>query len=233
MSPVGRLVNVIVEPQKAFVDIAARPGWWPPMILLVVLSVIYLAAFSSHVGWERFIRHQIETSKQAQNLTAEQRENAIQMQAKFAGPVGMAGAVVGTPISMVILAGVFMFIFGTVLGGTVTFKQTLGVVSHAMVPSVISSVAALGVMFLKDPSDFDLSNPAGFNLGFYLDPLSSPAWLVSLGNSLDIFSIWIMLLVATGMSIAARKSWKTSFAGVIALWAIYVLIKVGWAAIHG
>jgi hypothetical protein len=233
MSPVGRLVNVIVEPQRAFADIAARPGWWPPMILLVVLSIVYMAAFSSHVGWERFMRHQIETNKQTQNLSAEQRETQIQMGAKYAAPLGTGMAIVMVPVSMLLFAGVYLFIFNTALGANLTYRPVLGVVSHSMVPGVISTAAALGVMFLKDPAEFDLNNPAGFNLGFYLDPQSSPAWLVSLGNSIDVFSIWILLLLATGMSVASRRSWKTSLAGVVAPWALYVVLKVGWAAIRG
>ncbi|HVX67857.1 MAG TPA: hypothetical protein VHA11_14695 [Bryobacteraceae bacterium] len=71
-------MNVIVEPKPAFADIVARPGWWLPMIVLALLSVVYMAAFSSHVGWEQFMRHQMDTNKQTQNLSAEQRETQIQ-----------------------------------------------------------------------------------------------------------------------------------------------------------
>jgi hypothetical protein len=233
MSPLGRLVNVIIEPKRAFADIVERPGWWVPMILLMVLSVVFMTAFSSHVGWERFMRHQFETNKQTQNMPAEQRENLVQTQAKYAGPFGMAMAVVAVPASMLLISGVMMFMFTTVLGGSVNFKKTLGVVAHSMVPGLISTPLILAVMYMKDPSDFDLNNPAGFNLGFYMDPLSTPAWLVSLGSSIDVFSIWTILLIATGMSVATSKPWKTSLLGVAAPWALIVLIKVGWAAFRG
>lgn len=233
MSAVGRLVNVIVEPKRAFADIVARPGWWVPMILLAVLSVVFMAAFSSRVGWERYMRHQFETNKQTQNMPVEQRENLVQTQAKYAGPFGTGMAVVMIPVSMLVISGVMVFMFTTVLGGSVNFKQTLGVVSHSMVPGLISTPLILAVMYMKDPSDFDLNNPAGFNLGFYMDPLSTPAWLVSLGSSIDVFSIWTILLIATGMSVATRKPWKTSLMGVAAPWALIVLIKVGWAAFRG
>jgi hypothetical protein len=233
MSPVGRLFNVIVDPKPTFIDIAARPGWWPPIILLVVLSTIYMAAFSSHVGWERFMRHQIETDKRTQNMPVEQRETQIQMGAKYAAPFGTGMAIVAVPVSMLLFAGMYLFIFNTALGANLTFRPVLGVVAHSMVPGVVSTAAALGVMYLKDPSEFDLNNPAGFNLGFYLNPQSSPAWLVSLGNSIDVFSFWIILLLATGMSVASRRSWKTSLAAVAAPWLLYVVLKVGWAAFRG
>jgi hypothetical protein len=87
-------------------------------------------------------------------------------------------------------------------------------------------------MLLKDPDDFDLKNPTGFNIGFYL-PHSAPAWLVSLGGSIDVFSIWIILLLATGLSVASKKSWKTSLIGVAGPWALFVAGKVLWAAVRG
>ncbi len=233
MSPLSRLVNVLVEPKAAFTDIAARPGWWAPMILLAVLSVVFMASFSSRVGWERFMRHQIETNKQTQDLPLEQREQIIALQAKFAGPFGMAMAVVGTPVIMLLTAGILLFIFNTALGASTNFKQTLGVSAYAMVPAAISTVVALLVLFLKEPADFDLNNPVGLNAGFYLDPASTKAWIVSLATSIDLFVIWMILLAATGMAIATRKPWKTALAGVAAPWLLIVLLKVGWAAFRG
>ncbi len=233
MNAGARLLNVIIEPTRTFADIAARPGWLVPMIVVVLVSVGFTFALSSHIGWEQILRHGIETAKQTQNLSAEQREAAVQTQMKFVPIVAPVGAVLAPPVMMLIYAGIFQFIFTTVLGGTVVFKQTLAVVAHSMIPGVISSLANLVVLYMKDPSEFDVNNPSGFNLGFYLDPQSSPAWLVSLGSSLDVFSIWILLLLATGMSVAARKSWKASLAGVAAPWLLYVVLKVGWAAIRG
>jgi hypothetical protein len=233
MSAVGRIVNTFVEPKAAFADIAARPSWLVPMALLVAITVVYMFAFSSRVGWERFMRQQIESSPKTQNLPAEERERLIVMQAKYAGPFGTAMAVIATPVSMLVTAGMLMFIFTTVLGGAVKFRQALGVTSYASLPHLVATGAAMLVLYVKDPSDFDLGNPAGFNIGFYLDPHAVPAWLVSLGTSIDVFSLWVILLLATGMSAATRKPWKTSLLGVAAPWAVFVLLKVAWAAIRG
>jgi hypothetical protein len=233
MSAVGRLVNTFVEPKAAFADIAARPSWWLPTALLTVLMLVYMLAFSSHVGWEGFMRQQIENNPRTQNLTADQREQALAMQLKYGAPIGTAMPVIAMPVVILVVAGVMMFVFSILLGGQVRYRQALGVSAHAYLPSIVGVAAAFLVMFVKDPSDFDLQNPAGFNIGFYLDPKSTPAWLVSLGNSIDVFSFWTILLLATGMAAVTRKSWKTSLMGVLMPWALVVLIKVGWAAFRG
>ena len=51
------------------------------------------------------------------------------------------------------------------------------------------------VLFLKDPDEFNLQNPLMFNVGGYLDA-NAPAALRSLGSSIDLFSIWIIVLLA-------------------------------------
>jgi hypothetical protein len=175
MSEAGRLVNVFVDPKPAFADIAARPRWWAPMVLIMVCSLAYLLLFSSHVGWEHFMRQQFEQSPKAQTMSPEDRERAIQMQLKFGPPFGMAIGVIAPPISMLVSAAVLLFIFNNMLGAAVKFPQALAVVAYASLPQILATAGALLVMFLKDPMDFDLKNPAGYNLGFYLDPHAVPA----------------------------------------------------------
>jgi len=175
MSEAGRLVNVIVDPKPAFADIAARPSFWVPMVLVTLCVLGYLLAFSSHVGWEHFLRQQFENSSRAQNMSPEDRERAIEMQLKFAPAFGTAIPVIITPVLMLITAGVLLFVFNNMFGAKAQFRQALAVAAYASLPRVLATAGAVAVMFLKDPMDFDLKNPAGYNLGFYLDPHAVPA----------------------------------------------------------
>lgn len=233
MSEAGRLVNVIVDPKPAFADIAARPNWWVPMTIITVFVLIFMVAFSTHVGWESYLRQQYEKSSQAQSMSPEDREHLLQVQLKYVPAVGTAMAVIGTPIAYLIEAAVLLFIFNFMFGAALKFRQVLAVSCYASLPHVVSTLGSLGVMFLKDPSDFDLNNPAPFNIGFFLDPKNTPAWLVSLGGSIDVFSLWVILLLATGLAVAAKKRWSTALTAVLIPWALWVVLKVGKAAIFG
>jgi len=82
------------------------------------------------------------------------------------------------------------------------------------------------MMFLKAPEDFDLENPTAFNIGAYLDPQATPKWLVAVASSLDLFSIWVILLLALGMATASRKlSYGKALAAVLAVWVLWVALK--------
>ena len=101
------------------------------------------------------------------------------------------------------------------MGQTVRFRQAFAISCYAFLTGLVSSALAIATMFLTDPDDFDLRNPVALNLGFFLDPHSSPKWLISLGTSLDLLSFWTMALLATGFSVAGRNlSWPKAFAGV-------------------
>jgi hypothetical protein len=234
MGEFSRLSNIIWDPKAAFRDIAAHPRWWPPLAIIVLLSLVFSYSFTQRVGWERFMRQQIESSSRTQNMPADQKEQAIAMQARF-GPMFAYGfAVVGFPLMAVITAAVFLFVFKTVLGAELSFRQVFAVYCYSLVPLIFSSIMSFAVMFLKDPEQFDLQNPILTNIGAFRDSASTPKWLYSLASSVDVFSLWVLALLATGLSVAARKiSWSTSIACVVGTWAVYVLLKVGSAAIFG
>ncbi len=234
MGEVARLVGVLTDPKAAFADIVVHPRWWVPLALVVVLSIAYTATFSQRVGWERFMRQTIETSSRTQNLPVEQRERILEQQMRFAPAFGYVMAAVGMPIVALVTAGVLLFVFKLMLDAQLSFRQVFGVTCYSYLTGVIAVALSILVMHLKDPDDFDLQDPLGAHLGALLDPQAAPKWLVSLASSLDLFTIWTILLLATGLSVAAKKlSWGKSLAGVVAPWFVWVALKAGWKAIFG
>jgi len=234
MSELARLTGVLWEPGGAFRDIAAHPRWWPPLAIIVVLSLVFVNAFSQRVGYERFYRGLAETNSRMQSMDPAAREQTVNMQVKVAPYAFNILSVIGTPIMALIVAAIFLLIFKTFLGAEVTFRQVYAVCCYSLVPLIFSTIMALAVLLLKDPDQFDLQNPTPTNIGAFLDAVSTPKGLYSLATSVDAFTLWVLALLATGLSVAARKiSWATSFTWVAGSWAIWVLIKMGWAAAFG
>lgn len=230
MGEFDRLVGVLFDPKPAFADIAARPqGWWLPLLLLTALTVGYTMAFTYHVGWERFMREQIEASPRARDLPAEQKEQIIQQQARYAPIFGTIGSALAYPVITLVVAAAFLFVFNVLLGAELTFKQFFSVACYGFLPGAVAGVLALAVMFIKDPAEFDLQNPVASNLGAFLDPSTAPKWLLGLASSLDLFIVWMLLLLATGFSAAARKiSWSKALTWVVATWVLWLVVKTGW-----
>ncbi len=234
LSEFARLSGVVWEPGATFRDIAARPRWWPPLVIVIALSLVFSATFTERGGWEHFFRQQMETNKQMQNMSADQRQQALAVQIRVGPYFAYGGAIIGFPLFALAAAGIFLFLFRTLLGAELSFKQVLAICCYSFVPLVFSTLMVLAVLLLKDPEQFDLQNPILTNIGAFLDSASTSKWLYSLAASVDLFSLWVMVLMATGLAAAARKiSWSTSFMCVLGTWSVYVLLKVGGAAISG
>ena len=89
-------------------------------------------------------------------------ERAVQMQKKFA-PVADMPARSSVPILVGLMAaGVLTGIVGGILSAGVKFKQVLAIYFYSGMPSIIWTLLAIMVMFLKPPDDFNIRNPLGF-----------------------------------------------------------------------
>ncbi len=230
MNEGARLIGVFFSPGKAFVDIARRPRWWIPVILIAILGTVYLNAFTQRVGWESVIRQTLERLPNAQAMTVQQREQAITNGARIYQYLGYGGSAVGTLFYVFIVAVLLMFVFDTMMSAGVGLKRMMAIVAYGFLPLVIQTLLSMVVLFLKDPEEFNLQNPLMFNVGAYLSP-DSPAALRALGSSIDLFSLWIIVLLAIGVSSAARKiSFGKALTAIALPWALFVCLKTAAAA---
>jgi hypothetical protein len=234
MSEVSRIAAVFFEPKKAFTDIAARPRWIVPVLLLALVSMTISFLYSQRGGWRVMIEQQIANSTRQPQGTPEQQQQGIETGVKIASAIGYAIPLI-IPVMFLIVAGVLTGIAALILSAPVRFSQVFSIVCYANLPGIVSGTLTIVVMQLKSVADFNLSNPLLFNPGAFMDPKTSSKFLYSLATSLDLFSFWVMLLMATGLKAAAGK--KLSFGGafftVAMPWAVYVLGKSALAGLFG
>src|SRR5208283_3901280 len=186
-----------------FADIAERPRWLVPLLLVIVAGVAFYFTYGQHVGWERFVRHQMETNarmqQQMDRIPAEKRDVAIAMQVKFMGIGYYFGTIVMVPLMYVISAAIVLGIASGLMSAGVKFKQVFAIVCYAGLPTILKEALATVVMFLKNPDEFNLMNPLAFNPAAFMDPINSSKFLYTLAMSFDLFTVWIILLTATGL----------------------------------
>lgn len=227
MSEPARLAAVFFDPKRAFADIAARPRWWAPFLITIVVALAFVALYSQRIGWEYYLERALESNPRMESLSAEQRQRIVEQQAGLVAAFGYVGAVAGSAVSLLVIAGVLLFASNLLLGAAATFRQTFAVACYGSLPNVLAGLLGILMMFLKHPEDFDLENPTAFNIGAYLDPAATPKWLVAAAGSIDLFSIWVILLLALGIRSVGRKvSYGSALAVMVGLWLVWVLLKI-------
>ncbi len=228
----ARLIGVFVSPREAFADISRRPDWIAPFILLVVCAVAVTETMLAKIGMERIIRHSLEQSSRASQMSPEQVDQAVQQGVKVGAIFTHAFGLLITPIILLVLAGLGLLVVNVILGGHLKFKQSFAVACYANLVGVLSSVMAIALILFGDPEHYNPSSPVPSNLGFFLDPSTSKP-LLALAGSLDLFSFWMMGLLGIGYSEATGRKVKaiSVFLIFFGLWIVWVLIKMGFALI--
>jgi hypothetical protein len=237
MGEFSRLTGVFFEPGKTFADIARRPSWFVPMVLTVLFGLIFCAVVGQRIGWDNITQQQMD--KRMANMTQEQRAQAAQgaeLSRKITPVIVYAAAVIGPAIAYLIAGLVLWGIVAGILSAPVKFGQVFAVMSYSGLVGVLAAVLMVVVVFLKaNPADFDIQHPLMFNAGALMDPNGPNKFMFSLASSLDLFTLWRILLIAVGLKAAGGK--KLSFGGalfaVVLPWGVYVLIAATFAGIFG
>ena len=241
LGPLGRIVGLIFSPTETFADIARHPTWAFILIVTIVLSSASLFSFQFRVPnlerrYEELVRQKIEETLERQGAAKPPQEaldRQVQVQKRIFQllPLLPIGAI---PIVALFLAGVF-FLGLLLLQAETTFRKTFSVVSWSYgVTSSLGALLTLIVLWLRDPELIDPTNLEGevvTNLGAMLGlsvQKTHPA-LFALATSVDIFTIWFLILTASGFSAISHKLSRTKSAILVfVLWGVWVAGKVAW-----
>ncbi len=226
----GRIVGVIFSPKATFGSISKRPTWLLPVILLCLAQMAVVAVYGQRVGWRGMLEKQLSSNDRFQQLPAAQQQEQIDTVMKYVSKIAYAQVIIGPFLAVFAIAGIFWLIFNVAAGAKFGYQVSLGVVSYALVPTILASLLGVLIICVKDPSTVDLQNLVASNAGAFLSS-DSPKWLRPL-RLVDVFLFWEMILLAMGFAVAAPKKLSTgsAFAWIFGLWAIIVLCWVGIAA---
>lgn len=236
LTEIQRISGVFTEPSRVFADIARNGRWWIVAVVLILLNVVAISAMVQRVGYDLMIEKALEQSRQVQEMSAEQRAQVYESQRKFM-PIAMR---VFPPVAilggMLVVAAALLFSYRFLLDADVKYKEVLNVTAYAYLPPAIAAnVMFFALLYLKPPDEFDMESAGGLSVGSFLSR-DTAAWLRSLANSLDLFTIWTIVLIATGFTAlcgARKMPFGRSVWGVLAPWLVYVLGKMGFAALTG
>jgi hypothetical protein len=227
----ARIFGALFSPKPTFASIVQRPTWIVPVALGCVLFIAVVYIFTVRGGWPAFFQKQLAGNSRVEQMTPEQRESLMEKQEKFAPAFGYVEGVVIPPVGALLTAGVLLLIFNLSGATKTTFKVALAIVAFAWTPWLIHGVLSILILFLKDITTVDLQNVVASNPGAFL-PDDASKWLTALLSSIDIFSIWTLLLLAIGFSATNPKKLSVgkAFALAAAGWLVFVLLKVGFTA---
>ena len=234
LSAMQRIIGVFTSPGETFADIARAPSWVMPVVLLTVLSLVVCAVMMQRVDWNGFMEKQMSKSSRFEQLSSEQKAQQLSIAGKII-PFQVYGfGLLGSLVIAVVIGAVYLAAFNLFLGAGIKFKTAFSIAAHSSLVGLVSSPLLIIVMFLKPFGEVDPEHLIASNVGEFLSN-ETPKWLQKIADSLDIFSFWIMALLAIGFAAANPKkiSRGSAYGVVLGVWAVFVFIKVIWAVTFG
>lgn len=233
MSEISRLVGVFFEPGKTFADIAQRPRWLVPILIGIVIGAGYLYAFNTHVGWEPYLHRILDNNPRMLQLPPDQRQRIFDMQLRIVPITSYVAAVVFPFLTFLLGAAISAGIIKGLMGVPIKFKQAFAAFAYGSLPRSIYAILSTAVLFAtKNPEDFDPQNGFFSNPSVLMDPRTSSKFLYTIAGNLDVFVIWVLLLIAMGLKAAGGK--RLAFSGalfsVVLPFAVYVLLRAALVA---
>ena len=224
----GRIIGVFFSPKETFESIAKRPSWILPVVLMTLLGCIVGFVMNKRVDWRDVASKRLEESPRTAQLSAEQKEQQIEMSAKISPYFAYGFGLLGPILLAVIVGGAMLGAYNLLGGAGANFNVSMGIVSHAYLVTMVSSLLFLLILFLKPPGTVNLENPVAANLGAFL-PDGTSKTVMALGTAIDLFSFWIIFLIGLGFAAYNPKKLKlgSSISIALSVWAVYQAVRLG------
>lgn len=203
-----RMAGVFFSPKATFQDIARRPSWAVPLVILLVISIALSVTMARHVDWNEVAKDQIAKSKfasrQFEQLSEDQKAKAYEQAAQRTKVIRYVRGFIGWPILLLFTTGIYLIAFKLIGGARVNFVTTFAIATFAHLPLGLKELVSIPVILLKDPTQIDPENFLASNPAAILGDAISPWQAVPL-TFLDVFGLWVLVLVAIGFSAADPK----------------------------
>jgi Yip1 domain len=233
LSEGARIINTFIAPSKTFTDLRRNASWWAPWIIISIVSVAFMYTISRQVGFEQVSRNQVAHSSRADQfdrLPPDQQARQLQISSKIIAALGY-----GNPalilLFFLIETVVLWATFKVAAGAETSFKTAYAILMYAALPGVIGAILAIISLFAGvSPEAFDINNPAGTNLAYYLDPDTTGRFVRGMASAVDLFSWWTIVLIGIGFACTSKVKRSTAIA-IVAVWfVLFKLLTSGLAA---
>jgi hypothetical protein len=210
-------IDILYAPAQVFAR-RERGSIWIPLIVVTLLMGIlfYLNSGALQPIFDaEFDRGMAAAVRDNPDITPDVIENMRGV----ASRVGQVAMFVFMPLSIVGV-GCAMWVVGKLVDATQTFHAALVVAAYAYVPRILeSAVNGMQGLFL-DPAQLDGRFRLSFGPGRLLDPDTASPLLLAFVGRLDLFTLWITVLIAIGLSVTGRIPVRRAAIAAALVWLI-------------
>jgi hypothetical protein len=232
LSEGARILNTFVAPSKTFTDLRRNASWWAPWLLIAAFSLLFVYAMDRQIGFDQISKTAIERSSRADQfdkLPADQQNRQIRITTNFTRYVSYGSPVIAL-IIFLLIATVMWLTFKLAANATVPFKVAMATIVYGSLPGIVGgALGAISLFAGVNPEGFDPNNPVATNPAYFMD-FAGSKFVRGMASSLDVISIWSIVLIGIGFACNSKVKRSTAIVIVAAWFLVYKLAGASLAA---
>ena len=225
------VARALAAPGRGIAEAVERRRALTALCIATAASLLFAAVAVPRVDYEAAAQRRAR-GPEAQEQTQFQREESVATARKLGHITGWAGAALA-PALLAAGAAALLFAGFRVAGTRPALKETFAVAAHGTLPVWLGGLLAIPAALARAPiPPDDLPRLLPSSLAALAPRAAAP--LAAALSGVDLFALWAVALVATGMARASGASRARAFTVTLVLYAAAIaLLKVVPAAVLG
>jgi len=223
-------IDIFYAPSSVYAH-RAHSGFGIPMLVVTVLiGVLFIAnsGVMQPIMDAEFSRSMALAMKKNPQITAEMMQKGRAISETFA----KIGAFIFVPIA-IFLTGLVLWVVGKFVDAKESLAAAIMVAAYAYVPRILENILNGVQGLLMDPASLDGRYRLSLGVGRFLDPNTASPMMLALLGRVDVFTIWVTVLLAIGLSVTGRIPRSKAALAAVIVWVIGALPAVLGAARAG
>lgn len=213
-------IDIFVSPSEVF-ERRRNSGFFVPLLVFVVLmTVLFLVGkpVLEPVFDAEYARGMAAAMRQNPQLTAAQMDKARAMTEKFQ-VIGIVFFGFIAPL----LVGVVLWVVGKFVDAKEDVKAACMIATYAFFPRLLESIVNIAQGYFLDPATLNGRYRLSLGVGRFFDPDKVSPVLLSVIGRIDVFTIWVTVLLAIGLAVVARIPKSRAAIAAAIVWVIGML----------
>ena len=207
-------VDIFVQPAQVFERRRDGKFGLALLALMVISGVLFFALRNgiAPIMDAEMAKQAAAMAAKNPSITPDQIAAQQGMMEKFA----VIGYVLFMPIGIIITA-ILLWIAGKVVSASVAFAAAMMIATYSQFPRIVEMILNALQGLMMSPESITGRFSVQLGPARFLDPSTNPFVLTLLGG-LDLFTIWVTVLLAIGLSVVARVPRKQAAIAAVLVW---------------
>jgi Yip1 domain len=227
----NNLFKIFYAPGDVFAGIPEKSQWYLPFVSTLILSCLASALIVNSIGMENLVRRQLRAQPQLVEKLGEEKIEEIARRANSPARHASAyiGSILGAGVIILAVAAILAALMA-LMGAGAGFRNVFSVTAYSYFAynSILLALSAITLCVISDKESINPENMLLSHAGAFLDRATTNKALFSIAASMDIFSFWLLFLMALGLSkVSKHITFACTAAVVVGVWALYTAVKAG------